>query len=47
MDILRNVLVSGYSTFYQINKFFVNILIFHCWKNAFAAGWKWLRGTDL
>jgi len=25
---LRNVIVSGYVTFHQINKFFVNILVF-------------------
>jgi len=24
LDILRNVIVSGYVTFYQVNKFFVN-----------------------
>jgi len=28
-DILRNVIVSGYVTFYQISKFFVNILFLH------------------
>jgi len=27
-DILRNVIVSGYVTFYQISKFFVNIYFF-------------------
>jgi len=27
-DILRNVTVSGYVMFYQIKKFFVNILFF-------------------
>jgi len=28
-DILRNVIVSEYDAFYQINKFFANILFFH------------------
>jgi len=28
-DISRNVSVPGYVTFYQINKFFVNVLFFH------------------
>jgi len=28
-DVLRNVIVSGYVTIYQINKFFVNKLFFH------------------
>jgi len=33
-DILRNVIVSGYATFYQINKFFV--LFFRYCQNGFA-----------
>jgi len=28
-DILRNLIISGYLTFHQINTFFVNILFFH------------------
>jgi len=28
-DILRKVIFSGYATFYQINIFFANILLFH------------------
>jgi len=28
-DILRNRIVSGYITFYEINKFFANTLFFH------------------
>jgi len=28
-DILRNAIVLGYFTFYQINKCFVNVLFFH------------------
>jgi len=37
-DNLRNVSVSVYVTFYQINMFFVNILIFYYWQNVLAAG---------
>ena len=37
------MIVSGYVTFYQTNKFFVNILIFHCWQNGFA-GRIWPAG---
>jgi len=29
LDILRDVIVSGYLTFYQINTFLVKILFFH------------------
>jgi len=39
-DILRNVIVTGYPTFYGINKFFVNILFFHYRQNVFA-GRSW------
>jgi len=46
LDILRNVIVSGYITFYQINKCFVNILFFHYWQNVFAGRVKWLRVPD-
>jgi len=39
--IFRNVIVSGYVTFYQINTFFVNILYFHYWQNGPRAGvWR-------
>jgi len=34
LDILRNVIVLGYVTFYQINKFFVNF--FSLLTNVFA-----------
>ena len=33
-DILRNVIVLGYLTLHQINKFFVNILFFHYWQSV-------------
>jgi len=36
VDVLRNVIVSWYVTFYQINKFFVNILCFSLLINGFA-----------
>ena len=35
-DILLNVIASGYVTFSQINKFFVNVLFFHYIRNDFA-----------
>jgi len=44
-DILRNMIVSGYVTFCQINKLFVNILFFHLTK-CFA-GWIWPTGLSL
>jgi len=37
-DILRNVIVSGYVTFNQFNKFSVNMIFFHYWQNDFAVG---------
>ena len=33
-DILRSVVFSGYVTFYQINRFLENILLFHYWQNV-------------
>jgi len=33
-NILRNKVVSGYATFYQINKFFVKFVRY--WQNGFA-----------
>ena len=40
-DILRNVIVSGYIAFNQINKFFVNIVnIFICDKIFLQVGWN-------
>jgi len=36
LDNLRNVIGSWYVTFYQINKFFVDVLVFHYWRNGFA-----------
>ena len=35
-DILRNVIVLGYVTFYRINRFFAKVLFFHYWQNVFA-----------
>jgi len=48
-DILRNVIVSWYVAFYQINKFFedVGLLLFHYWHNGFAGRMKWFRRPDL
>jgi len=34
--ILRNTIVSGYVTLWQINKFFQNKLFFHYWRHGFA-----------
>ena len=45
-DILRNVIVSGYVAFYQINKLSVNILFFHYSWNGFA-GRIWPAGGSL
>ena len=46
-DILSNVIVSGYTTFHQINELFVNVWICHYRQTGFAVGRKWLRGPDL
>jgi len=46
-DFLRNVVVSGYVTLYEINKFFVCIYFFYYWQNVSAGLIKWLRGMDL
>jgi len=35
-DILRNVIVPEDVTFHQINKFFVDTLLFHSCQNGFA-----------
>jgi len=43
-DVLRNVIFSGYVTFYQINTFFVNLLFFHYWQNVFCGGWNGFPG---
>jgi len=45
LDILRNVIFSGYVTF-QINTFFVNALFFHYWQNAFCGWVKRLLRSD-
>jgi len=37
-DILRNVIFSGHFPFYQINRFFVNIIFFHYCQNALWPG---------
>jgi len=42
--ILRNAVVSGCITFYQINKLFVNRLLLRYWQNIFAAGWNGFSG---
>jgi len=34
-DSLRNMIFSGYVTFYETNTFFVNILFFHYCRNVF------------
>jgi len=46
-DILRNVIFSGYVSFYQINTFFVNISFFHYLKNVSCGRKKWLCTSDL
>ena len=45
-DVLCSVIFSVCVTFYQINMFFVNIIFFHYWKNAFCGRVKWLRRLD-
>ena len=47
LNILGNVLFSGYVTFYQINTFFANISFFHYRKNVFCGRVIWLRRSDL
>jgi len=45
LDILRDVIVSGYLTFYQINTFLVKILFFHYWQYmALRNGWNSFAG---
>jgi len=39
------MILSGYVTFYQINKFFVNLLIFII--DDVIAGWIWPAGHSL
>jgi len=46
-DILRKVIFSEYVTFYQINIFFVNTLIFHYQQIVFCGWVKRLRRSDL
>jgi len=46
-DTLGNVIVSGYVIFYQIIKFFVNILFFHYWQIVFIGQTNWLCGLDV
>jgi len=41
-DISRNVIVSAYVAFYQINKFFVNILFFSMLAKCLSGQMKWL-----
>ena len=42
-----NAIVSVYVTFYQINKFFVNMLFFHYWQNGFAGRILYLETPDV
>jgi len=55
-NILRNVIFSGYVTFYLISKFFVNVSFSHYWQNVFCllrpdengfAGRIWPAGRSL
>jgi len=46
MDILRNVIVSGYVTVLPNQQFFVSTLWFHYWQNAFS-GRIWPTGHSL
>jgi len=43
-EIVRNVIVSGYVPFYQINKCFGNISRFYFWQTVFAVGWNGSAG---
>jgi len=43
-DILRDVIVSGICCILPNKQVFRKYLIFHCWKNVFAAGWKGFAG---
>ena len=52
-NILGDVKVSGYVTFYQINKYFVDVVVFRYWQIILAAGnhgfagrMEWLRAPD-
>jgi len=45
-DILPNVIVLGYVTFYQISTYFLDILFFHYWQNVFCGRMKWLGGPE-
>jgi len=45
--ILRIVIVSGYVRFYQINKFFLYMLILHYCQNGFAGRMNWFHWPDL
>jgi len=44
LNIFRNVIVSAYVAFYQINKFFANILFSQYWQNVLALGWNGFAG---
>jgi len=46
-DILRNVIVVGYVTFFQINKFSLLTKCLCGRRNGFADRMKWLHGPDL
>jgi len=45
-DVLRNVIVSGDVTFYQIKKFLVYTLFFYHWQNGFE-GRIWPAGRSM
>ena len=47
-NILRNAIVSEYVTSFQINKLFVNMLLYSLyWQNVFAAAWNGFAGRSL
>jgi len=46
-NILRNMIFSGYVTFYQISNFFVNTVFFHYWQNVFCSWMRQLLRSDL
>jgi len=46
-DFLRNVIASGKVAFHQINKCFVNVLIFHHRQNSVAGRMKCFRGPQI
>jgi len=45
-DILHNVIVTGCVTFYQMNKYFLNLIIFSLLTKSLWPDEKWFRGSD-